>query len=111
MCIRDRCVGDDDIEEAPVISDIEDRNVLRHMFLADDRYFCSCQPLDQPEYELNDMKRAFVTKLRVLFSDEPFHHKDRNGEDEKGHHNDQDQKMCIRDRCGRAMPPYGRSCF
>ena len=47
--------------------------------------------LEQPEYELNDMKRAFVTKLRVLFSDEPFHHKDRNGEDEKGHHSDQDQ--------------------
>ena len=72
-------VGDDDVEEAPVVSDIKDRNVLRHMFLADVRYFYSCQPLEQPEYELNDMKRAFVTKLRVLFSDEPFHHKDRNG--------------------------------
>ena len=32
-------VGDDDVEEAPVVSDIKDRNVLRHMFLADDRYF------------------------------------------------------------------------
>ena len=74
-----------------MVSDVEHRDIFRDILLTDDSDLRSRKPLDQPEHKLNDMKRAFITKFRVFLADEPFHNEDRDGENQKSHHREQDK--------------------
>ena len=66
-------VGEEDVKVASVITDIQDRGVLRYIFLS---YYCdfgSCDPQDKSKYSLNDPKRADILGHRRKFADDPFY--------------------------------------
>ena len=52
---RAAAIGEEDVKVASVITDIQDRGVLRYIFLS---YYCdfgSCDPQDKSKYSLNDL--------------------------------------------------------
>ncbi len=70
---RAAAVGEEDVKVASVITDIQDRGVLRYIFLS---YYCdfgSCDPQDKSKYSLNDPKRADILGHRRKFADDPFY--------------------------------------
>ena len=70
---RAATVGKYNVKVASVITDIQDRGVLRYIFLS---YYCdfgSCDPQDKSKYSLNDPKRADILGHRRKFADDPFY--------------------------------------
>ena len=88
---RAAAVGEEDVKVASVITDIQDRGVLRYIFLS---YYCdfgSCDPQDKSKYSLNDPKRADILGHWREFADDPFHQKNRDRQHQISDDNDTDK--------------------
>ena len=76
------------IEEASMISDVENRHISWHILFSNNRQFHTCHPQDEPENSLDNPKRTDFFRHRIEFSNDPLYQKDGNGKNQESNHYD-----------------------
>ena len=80
---RTTAVGEKNIKIAPMVSDIENRRVLGHVFFSDDRNLYPGDFENKAKSCLDDPKRADILFQGSKFSNDPFCNQQRGGQDQE----------------------------
>ena len=84
-------VGDEDIEIASVIPDIQHWLVFWNIFLADHGHSDAGKEENNTEGPLDDRQRAAVFQARIVFADDVFRQLDRQADDQEDNNEEKNQ--------------------
>ncbi len=77
------CIRQDNVKIAAVIADKKHGCIFGNIFFSDHGQPDTGERNDNLEGALDDAERADVAKMRIPFSDQPFHQKNGNGQNQK----------------------------